>query len=166
MLMPHAVSAALGKDMASSDIGIITTLHGTDVTILGHDPGLKNTVRYGLNKSTIVTAVSESLRQETIEIINPSIEIRTIYNFIDEKKYRQVNPGHSKVIFIFNRDEKVVIHISNFREVKNIPDVIKGFKKIRSKIEGKTIAGWRWTGEAKDESTYSEAKSFKLMCSF
>ncbi|MCZ2259445.1 N-acetyl-alpha-D-glucosaminyl L-malate synthase BshA [Sporosarcina sp. G11-34] len=137
--MPHAVSAALGKDMASSDIGIITTLHGTDVTILGYDPGLKNTVRYGLNKSTIVTAVSESLRQETIEIINPSIEIRTIYNFIDEKKYHQVNPGTLKSDLHIHPDEKVVIHISNFREVKNIPDVIKGFKKIRSKIKAKLL---------------------------
>ena len=137
--VPHAVSAALGKDMASSDIGVITTLHGTDVTILGHDPGLRNTVRYGINKSTIVTAVSESLRQETIEIINPSIEIRTIYNFIDERKYRQVNPGTLKKDLRIQQHEKVVIHISNFREVKNIPDIIKSFKKMRTKIEAKLL---------------------------
>src|SRR6185312_1918370 len=85
--MPHAVSAALGKDMAESEIGVITTLHGTDVTVLGYDPALRNTVRYGINKSTIVTAVSESLKQDTIELINPDKEIRTIYNFIDEKTY-------------------------------------------------------------------------------
>ena len=66
--VPHAVSAALGKDMANSTIGVITTLHGTDVTILGHDPGLRNTVRYGIDKSTITTTVSESLRQETLGI--------------------------------------------------------------------------------------------------
>ena len=64
--------------MAHSDIGVITTLHGTDVTILGHDPGLRNTVRYGINKSTIVTAVSESLKQDTIELIEPTIEIRNL----------------------------------------------------------------------------------------
>ena len=137
--VPHAVSAALGKDMASSDIGIITTLHGTDVTILGHDPGLKNTVRYGLNKSTIVTAVSESLRQETIDVIKPTIDIRTIYNFIDERKYREINPGTLKNDLQIKPHEKVVIHISNFREVKNIPDIIHGFLKMRISIEAKLL---------------------------
>ncbi len=73
--VPHAVSAALGKDMANSTIGVITTLHGTDVTILGHDPGLRNTVRYGIDKSTITTAVSESLRLETLELIEPKKDI-------------------------------------------------------------------------------------------
>ena len=85
--VPHAIAAALGKDMADSKIGVITTLHGTDVTILGRDPGLRNTVRYGINKSTIVTAVSESLKQETFELIDTNKEIRTIYNFIDENMY-------------------------------------------------------------------------------
>ena len=81
------------------DIGVITTLHGTDVTILGHDPGLRNTVRYGIDKSTITTAVSESLRQETIELIKPEKEFVTIYNFIDENKYHPVDPGTLKSDF-------------------------------------------------------------------
>lgn len=137
--VPHAVSAALGKDMASSDIGIITTLHGTDVTILGYDPGLLNTLRYGINKSTIVTAVSESLRQQTIEIVAPSIDIRTVYNFIDESKYHQVDPGTLKKDLGIGKDEKVVIHISNFRDVKNIPDIITSFRKIRENIKAKLL---------------------------
>jgi len=94
--MPHAISAALGKDMAESNIGVITTLHGTDVTILGHDPGLRNTVRYGINKSTIVTAVSESLIQDTVKLIEPDKEIKLIYNFIDESKYYPVDAGTLK----------------------------------------------------------------------
>lgn len=137
--MPHAVSAALGKDMAESNIGVITTLHGTDVTVLGHDPGLRNTVRYGINKSTIVTAVSNSLKQDTIELIDPTVEIRTIYNFIDEKTYVPLNPGTLKRDFGIREDEKVLIHISNFREVKNIPDIVKSFQIVLQSIDSKLL---------------------------
>lgn len=137
--MPHAVSAALGKDMAGSDIGVITTLHGTDVTILGHDPGLRNTVRYGINKSTAVTAVSESLKQETIELIKPDKEIQTIYNFIDEKTYIPRDPGTLKSDLAIRADEKVIIHISNFRDVKNIPDIVKSFKVVNETIDAKLL---------------------------
>lgn len=147
--VPHAVSAALGKDMANSDIGVITTLHGTDVTILGHDPGLKNTVRYGINKSTITTAVSESLRIETNEIINPDKEVRTIYNFIDEKKYIPVYPGNLKKNLGIKPHEKVIIHISNFRDVKNIPDIIYSFKEISKVVDSKLILVGE--GEEKEE---------------
>lgn len=129
--MPHAVSAALGKDMAQSNIDVITTLHGTDVTILGRDPGLRNTVRYGINKSTITTAVSKSLIEDTIELINPNKEIRLIYNFIDEEKYQPVNPGSLKKDLGIQQEERVLIHISNFRDVKNIPDIIRTFEKVR-----------------------------------
>ncbi|MDS9470839.1 N-acetyl-alpha-D-glucosaminyl L-malate synthase BshA [Sporosarcina pasteurii] len=137
--MPHAVAAALGKDMAESDIGVITTLHGTDVTVLGHDEGLRNTVQYGINKSTIVTAVSNSLKQDTIELINPDKEIRTIYNFIDEETYRPIEPGTLKKELGIQEDEKVLIHISNFRKVKNIPDVVKSFQLILQKVNAKLL---------------------------
>lgn len=137
--MPHAVSAALGKDMAESDIGVITTLHGTDVTVLGHDPGLRNTVRYGINKSTIVTAVSNSLKRDTIKLIDPTVEIRTIYNFIDEKTYVPKNPGTLKNDLGIREEEKVLIHISNFREVKNIPDIVKSFQLVLQSIDAKLL---------------------------
>lgn len=137
--MPHAVSAALGKDMAESDIGVITTLHGTDVTILGHDPGLRNTVRYGINKSTIVTAVSNSLKQDTIKLIDPTVEIRTIYNFIDEKTYVPKDPGTLKNDLDIREDKKVLIHISNFREVKNIPDIVKSFQIILQSTDARLL---------------------------
>jgi len=136
--MPHAVSAALGKDMAGSDIGVITTLHGTDVTILGHDPALRNTVRYGIDKSTIVTAVSKSLIRDTEELIKPNKGIELIYNFIDENLYTPVNPGSLKADLGI-KEEKVVIHISNFRDVKNIPDIIKSFKQITNSMDAKLL---------------------------
>ncbi len=139
--VPHAISAALGKDMADSDIGVITTLHGTDVTILGRDPSLRNTVRYGIRKSTIVTAVSESLKRETMELMETETEteIRTIYNFIDEKMYTPRHPGTLKKDLGIREDEKVLIHISNFRKVKNIPDILKGFQEIVRRIDAKLL---------------------------
>lgn len=137
--MPHAVSAALGKDMAGSDIGVITTLHGTDVTILGYNDSLRNTVRYGIEKSTIVTAVSESLKEDTIRLINPDKEIHTIYNFIDESMYFPQDPGTLKEELGICEGEKVIIHTSNFREVKNIPDVVKSFKKIKQHLDAKLL---------------------------
>lgn len=137
--VPHAVSAALAKDMAESTIGIITTLHGTDVTVLGHDPNLRDTVSYGLKKSNYVTTVSESLRNDTIELINPKTPIRTIYNFIDEKRYIPLDAGSLKSELGIEEDEKVIIHISNFREVKNIPDIIKSFSRIKETVNAKLL---------------------------
>ncbi len=137
--VPHAVSAALGKDMANSTIGVITTLHGTDVTILGHDPALRNTVRYGINKSTITTTVSESLRQETLELIGPERDLLTIYNFIDEEKYHPVEPGTLKSELGIRQNEKVIIHISNFRDVKRIPDIIESFRLVVQELGAKLL---------------------------
>lgn len=137
--VPHAISAALAKDMAKSDIGVITTLHGTDVTILGHDSALKNTVRYGIEKSDIATAVSESLRQETFSLIEPEKEILTIYNFIDEEKYKPVNPGSLKKDLGINEEDKVIIHVSNFRSVKRISDIIDSFKTLRKEVNSKLL---------------------------
>lgn len=129
--VPHAISAVLAKDMADSSIGIITTLHGTDVTILGHDPALNNTIKYGINKSDRVTAVSESLRQETIELVKPDRDIETIYNFIDENQYRPVAAPHLKESLGIQEHDRLLIHISNFRKVKRIPDILESFIKIK-----------------------------------
>ncbi|MDN4608718.1 N-acetyl-alpha-D-glucosaminyl L-malate synthase BshA [Sporosarcina highlanderae] len=137
--VPHAISAALAKDMAKSDIGVIATLHGTDVTVLGHDPALKYTVRYGIEKSDITTAVSESLRRDTFTLIEPDKEILTIYNFIDEEKYKPVNPGSLKKELGIQEEEKVIIHVSNFRSVKRIGDIIDSFKIINQTIDSKLV---------------------------
>lgn len=137
--VPHAVSAALAKDMAQSSIGIITTLHGTDVTVLGHDPSLKTTVSYGINQSTIVTAVSDSLKRDTMQLIKPDAEIRTIYNFIDEKRYIPMAPSHLKAELGIAENEKVIIHISNFRDVKNIPQIVRTFFEVRKSVKVKLV---------------------------
>ena len=96
-------------------------------------------MRYGIDKSTITTAVSESLRLETLELIEPKKDTVTIYNFIDENKYRPVDPGTLKSDFGIGQDEKVIIHISNFRKVKRIPDIIESFQGVLKEIDAKLL---------------------------
>jgi N-acetyl-alpha-D-glucosaminyl L-malate synthase BshA len=137
--IPHAVCAILAKDMANSDIGIVTTLHGTDITVLGDDSSLSGAIRYGIEKSDIVTAVSDSLVSQTMELITPRKEIETIYNFVDEQEYSQKDVGNLKELLGIRSDEKVIIHVSNFRKVKHVPDVVKSFELIREEIPAKLL---------------------------
>ncbi|TQR19756.1 N-acetyl-alpha-D-glucosaminyl L-malate synthase BshA [Psychrobacillus vulpis] len=137
--IPHAVCAILAKDMAKSDIGIVTTLHGTDITVLGDDSSLSGAIRYGIEKSDIVTAVSNSLVGQTMELISPQKEIETIYNFVDEQEYSKKDAGNLKEIFGIEPHEKVIIHVSNFRKVKRVPDIIKSFELIRQEVPAKLL---------------------------
>ncbi|MEK3994744.1 N-acetyl-alpha-D-glucosaminyl L-malate synthase BshA [Psychrobacillus sp. FSL K6-2365] len=137
--IPHAVCAILAKNMANSDIGIVTTLHGTDITVLGYDSSLKGAIKYGIEKSDVVTAVSNSLAQETMDLIAPNKEIVTIYNFIDEREYTKKDPGNLKELLGIKPDEKVVIHVSNFRKVKHIPDIVESFKLIHQDVPAKLL---------------------------
>ena len=137
--IPHAVCAILAKDMANSNVGIITTLHGTDITVLGYDSSLSGAIRYGIEKSDIVTAVSNSLASQTKELISPNKKIETVYNFVDEREYSKKDPGNLKALLGIKPDEKVVIHVSNFRKVKHVPDVVKSFELIRREVPAKLL---------------------------
>ena len=137
--IPHAVCAILAKDMANADIGIVTTLHGTDITVLGDDSSLTGAIRYGIEKSDVVTAVSDSLAQQTIELLSPKKEIETVYNFVDELEYTKRDPGNLKELLGIKEDEKVLIHVSNFRKVKRVPDIVKSFEMIHSEMPAKLL---------------------------
>jgi len=137
--IPHAVCAILAKDMANSDIGIVTTLHGTDITVLGYDSSLKGAIKYGIEKSDVVTAVSHSLGQETMDLISPNKDIETIYNFIDEQEYTKKDAGNLKELLGIKPHEKVVIHVSNFRKVKHVPDIVQSFKLIHEDVPSKLL---------------------------
>lgn len=137
--IPHAVCAILAKDMANSDIGIVTTLHGTDITVLGYDSSLKGAIKYGIEKSDVVTAVSHSLGQETMDLISPNKDIETIYNFIDEQEYTKKDAGNLKELLGIKSHEKVVIHVSNFRKVKHVPDIVQSFKLIHEEVPSKLL---------------------------
>ncbi|MCM3446329.1 N-acetyl-alpha-D-glucosaminyl L-malate synthase BshA [Bacillus velezensis] len=137
--LPHAVCAYLAKQMLKRDIGIVTTLHGTDITVLGYDPSLKDLIRFAIEASDRVTAVSTALAGETYDLIKPDKKIETIYNFIDERVYLKKNTESIKEKHGILPDEKVVIHVSNFRKVKRVTDVIRVFRNIAAKTKAKLL---------------------------
>ena len=137
--IPHAVCAILGRDMANSNIGIVTTLHGTDITVLGSDSSLKEAIRYGIEKSDVVTAVSDSLKEQTYDMIKPDKQIETVYNFVDEREYHIKDVSGLKEEFQIPVDEKVIIHVSNFRKVKRVSDVVQTFSRVRQKVKAKLL---------------------------
>lgn len=137
--MPHAICAILAKDIASHDVKIITTLHGTDITVLGIDHTFKKIIRHGIEKSDAVTAVSEDLVRQTVEMLDVNKEISVIYNFVNEEEYHKKSiPGFRELYGIGDRD-KVLIHISNFRKVKRVQDVIRSFRLVRDEMEAKLL---------------------------
>lgn len=137
--IPHAVCAILAKDMANSDIGIVTTLHGTDITVLGYDSSLTGAIQYGIEKSDVVTAVSTSLVKQTRELITTKKDIETIYNFVDEREYHKKDADKLKELLGIKENEKVVIHVSNFRKVKHVPDVVKSFELMHKEVPAKLL---------------------------
>ncbi|MED1468030.1 N-acetyl-alpha-D-glucosaminyl L-malate synthase BshA [Bacillus salipaludis] len=137
--IPHAVCAILAKQMSNHDIKIVTTLHGTDITVLGYDPSLTDAIKFGIEKSDAVTAVSNALISQTYELINPDKQIETVYNFIDERVYQKSDVQHLKTEFQIKESEKVIIHVSNFRAVKRVPDVVKTFAKISKVLPAKLL---------------------------
>ncbi|MBL3646750.1 N-acetyl-alpha-D-glucosaminyl L-malate synthase BshA [Bacillus vallismortis] len=150
--LPHAVCAYLAKQMLKRNIGIVTTLHGTDITVLGYDPSLKDLIRFAIEASDRVTAVSSALAAETYDLIKPEKKIETIYNFIDERVYLKKNNGAIKEKHGILPDEKVVIHVSNFRKVKRVQDVIRVFRNIAGKTKAKLLL----VGDGPEKSTACE----------
>lgn len=136
--IPHAVCAILAKQMADRDVKIVTTLHGTDITVLGADHSLQGLIKFGIEKSDAVTAVSDSLAKETMAIIHPDQVINTVYNFIDEKVYFKNCDMNFKKDFGF-KDEKILIHVSNFREVKRVQDIVKVFHLVQQEVPSKLL---------------------------
>jgi N-acetyl-alpha-D-glucosaminyl L-malate synthase BshA len=137
--IPHAVCAVLAREMSGQNIGIVTTLHGTDISVLGQDSTLSQAIKYGIDKSDIVTAVSESLKEQTYELIDTVKPIETIYNFVDERVYCPQDAGNLKEQFGIQEDEKVIIHVSNFRKIKNLPHIVDAFMKIRGNVKAKLL---------------------------
>lgn len=137
--IPHAICGILARQMSGKNIKIMTTLHGTDITVLGYDHALQNAIKFGIEKSDIVTSVSQSLKEETYEIIQPEKEIIPIYNFVKEKDFPQGRQPKLRTSYGIAEDEKVVIHVSNFRKVKRIDTVIDTFHLIRQKMKAKLL---------------------------
>lgn len=139
--MPHAVCGILAKQMTAQGLKVVTTLHGTDITILGYDASLQDMIKFAIEKSDAVTAVSHALVQETYDLIQPDKEIQTIYNFIDypAPEPDADNMDNLKAELGISGNEKVVIHVSNFRKVKRVPDIIDTFAEVADKIPSKLL---------------------------
>ncbi|MDY7095428.1 MAG: N-acetyl-alpha-D-glucosaminyl L-malate synthase BshA [Acidobacteriota bacterium] len=132
--VPNAVSAVLAKQiLAPQPLPVVTTLHGTDITLVGNDPNYLETTRFGIEQSDAVTTVSEALRQSTREQLSVDRPIEVVPNFIDPQRYEAVkdHPGARRWA---HEGEKVMVHISNFRPVKRVADVVKVFSRVRRSI--------------------------------
>ncbi len=139
--IPHASSAYMAKQILKTEgiqIPVVTTLHGTDITLVGKDPSYAPVVTFSINESDGVTAVSDSLRQQTYDTFGVKNEIDVIPNFIDLERFKKQKKDHFKKAICPN-GEKLVVHTSNFRKVKRIDDVIKVFAKVRKEIEAKLL---------------------------
>jgi N-acetyl-alpha-D-glucosaminyl L-malate synthase BshA len=140
--IPHAYAGYMAKQMLADegiDLPMITTLHGTDITLVGNHPFYKTAVTFSINKSDYVTSVSQSLKDDTIKLFNIKNEIQVIPNFIELDK-NKIDPNIScRRSVMAKENEMIVTHISNFRKVKRIPDVIKIFHKIQKHIPSKLM---------------------------
>ncbi len=131
--LPHAISAHLAREISGRDVKCITTLHGTDITIVGSHPSMKNITNYAINKSDAVTAVSDFLKRETESQFSvlPG-HIRTIYNFVNPDIF---NPDVEKVCCLDNSGKYIIVHVSNLRPVKAPLDVIKIFNGLKKRVK-------------------------------
>ncbi len=140
--IPHAYAAYMAKQMLKEkgiNIKVITTLHGTDITLVGSHPNYKTAVAFSINHSDVVTAVSESLKQDTLRLFDISKEIEVVYNFIDVKKYEKTHQGECQRDALAKPEERILTHISNFRPVKRVEDVIKIFYKVQKEVPSKLL---------------------------
>jgi len=139
--IPHAYAGYMAKKMLQEEgihIPMVTTLHGTDITLVGNHPFYKPAVTFSINKSDYVTSVSQSLKDDTLRLFDVKTPIEVVPNFIDAKKEKNQFTDCQRELMAED-DEKIITHISNFRKVKRVDDVVKIFYKTQQKINSKLI---------------------------
>ncbi len=139
--IPHAYAGYMAKKMLAEEgiyIPMITTLHGTDITLVGKHPFYKPAVTFSINNSDVVTSVSANLRDRTMEFFDVQKEIQVIPNFIDKRKYENSFTDCKRTL-LADENERIITHISNFRKVKRIPDIIHIFKNVQEIIPAKLL---------------------------
>ena len=138
--IPHAYAGYMAKQMLKREgieVPMVTTLHGTDITLVGNHPTYKEAVTFSINESDIVTSVSDSLKQDTLRLFRIDKDIKVIPNFTNIKKSKETSPCKRTVMA--KPEELIVTHISNFRKVKRIDDVVRIFYGIQQKLPAKLI---------------------------
>ncbi len=140
--IPHAYAAYMAKQMLKDigiDIPIVTTLHGTDITLVGSHPVYKPAVEFSINHSDAVTTVSQSLKNDTLRLFSIKKEIEVIYNFIDFEKIEAIEKDELLRCNLADPGERIMTHVSNLRPVKRILDVLRIFHKVQQQIPAKLI---------------------------
>jgi N-acetyl-alpha-D-glucosaminyl L-malate synthase BshA len=139
--IPHAYAGYMAKQMLAQEgifIPMVTTLHGTDITLVGSHPFYKPAVTFSINNSDAVTSVSQSLKEDTLRLFNIKKEIEVVPNFIDIKKYENHYSDCERELIAF-QNEKIITHISNIRKVKRVDDVIEIFNRLEKEIPAKLV---------------------------
>lgn len=137
--VPHATAVMLANQMVGGRLKTVTTLHGTDVTIMSEEDSLKQVMAYSVNQSDIITAVSDDLARTAEEALAPVKAIQTIHNFINIEEYNRKDHSSIRRCLHIQPEEKVIVHTSNFRPVKRIEDVIRIFDGIQKVIPSKLL---------------------------
>ena len=135
--IPHAISAYLAKQILSSNLKVITTLHGTDITLVGRDESYLPITKFGIEVSDGVTAVSQWLKDETAKNFDTAKEIDVIPNFVDPARFHRASKSFCDIYGA--RGEKLVYHVSNFRPVKRVMDVVSVFERIVAEVPSRLI---------------------------
>jgi L-malate glycosyltransferase len=146
--IPHAISAFLAREILGGSLKIITTLHGTDITLVGLEPSYLSVMKFSIEQSDGVTAVSRFLREKTTTNDGITKDIRVIPNFVDTEKYKRT-PSSEIRERLAPHGEKILVHVSNFRVVKRVPDVIRIFHEVRKKVPSVLLL----VGDGPDRST-------------
>lgn len=142
--IPHASAAYMAKEILKTQgihLPFITTLHGTDITLVGRDPSYEPVITFAINQSDVVTSVSKSLKQDTYTHFKITREIKVIPNFVCTDLYREAREKLLPEVVkqYAPKGEKILMHISNFRKVKRVDDVVRVFDKVRKKIPSKLL---------------------------
>ena len=146
--IPHATSAYLARQILGNGMKVMTTLHGTDITLVGLEPSFLPVMKFSIEQSDGVTAVSRFLKEKTLTNYGIETDIRVIPNFVDTEKYSRIECGQVRERFA-RSDEKVLVHISNFRAVKRVADVIRIFDEVLKKLPATLILA----GDGPDRSS-------------
>ncbi len=152
--IPHASAAYMAKkilEQEGKNIPVITTLHGTDITLVGRDKTYAPVVAFSINQSDAITAVSQNLRDETYKNFHIEKEIEVIYNFVDVARFTRKPIDAFKKVMAPN-GEKIILHVSNFRKLKRIPDVVKIFYEVNKVVPSKLL----FVGDGPERQTAEE----------
>ncbi|MCG9972324.1 N-acetyl-alpha-D-glucosaminyl L-malate synthase BshA [Christiangramia crocea] len=140
--IPHAYAGYMTKKMLAEEqisLPMVTTLHGTDITLVGNHPFYKPAVTFSINHSDFVTSVSESLKEDTLKFFEVTKNIEVIPNFIDVAKFQHQSFTDCQRELMADEDEKIITHISNFRKVKRVDDVVNIFFEIQKKMKARLM---------------------------